>query len=79
MRADPVCPGLMIALNLRTQFLTPPFGFALFYLCGVAPTLVTTVQIWRGETPYRGLQVIILLIPAVFPATAAGLPFLFLQ
>jgi len=79
MGADPVWLGVMIALNLQTSFLTPPFGFALFYLRGVAPTSVTTMQIWRGATPYIGLQIITLLILAVFPATATWLPSLLLQ
>ena len=69
----------MIAINLQTSFLTPPFGFALFYLRGVAPPSVTTMQIWRGATPYIGLQLITLLILAAFPATATWLPSLLLQ
>lgn len=77
--ADPVWLGVMIALNLQTSFLTPPFGFALFYLRGVAPPEVATMDIWRGATPYIGLQIVTLLILAVYPATATWLPALMLQ
>ena len=79
MGADPVWLGVMIALNLQTSFLTPPFGFALFYLRGVAPPEVATMDIWRGATPYIGLQIITLLILALYPATATWLPSLMLQ
>ena len=49
---DPVWLGVMIAINLQTSFLTPPFGFSLFYLRGVAPREVTTTQIYRGVMPF---------------------------
>jgi TRAP-type mannitol/chloroaromatic compound transport system permease large subunit len=79
MGADPVWLGVMIALNLQTSFLTPPFGFALFYLRGVAPPEVQTMDIWRGATPYIGLQLLTLLILALYPSTATWLPTVILQ
>ncbi len=67
---DPVWFGILIALNLQTSFLTPPFGFALFYLKGAAPDTLTTGQIYRGVTPFILLQVAVLLavlfVPEVF-------------
>jgi tripartite ATP-independent transporter DctM subunit len=56
MGLDPVWLGIMIAINLQTSFLTPPFGFALFYLRGVAPPEVTTGQIYRGVIPFVGIH-----------------------
>jgi TRAP-type mannitol/chloroaromatic compound transport system permease large subunit len=57
---DPVCLGVMIAVNLQSSFLTPPFGFALFYLRGVAPAEVTTLQIYRGVVPFVAIQLFML-------------------
>ncbi|HKI74654.1 MAG TPA: TRAP transporter large permease subunit, partial [Pseudomonadales bacterium] len=74
MGLDPVWLGIMIAINLQTSFLTPPFGFALFYLRGVAPPEVTTGDIYRGVVPFIVLQVIMLLILAWQPALATWLP-----
>ena len=76
MGVDPVWLGVMMAINLQTSFLTPPFGFALFYLRGVAPESVTTMQIYRGAIPFVGLQVVALGIIALFPALATWLPHL---
>ncbi|MFQ5570066.1 MAG: TRAP transporter large permease subunit [Rhodothermales bacterium] len=59
--------GVMVGMNLQTSFLTPPFGFALFYLRGVAPPEVTTVQIYRGALPFIGIQLIGLLLIILFP------------
>lgn len=59
--------AILIAMNLQTSFLTPPFGFSLFYLKGVAPPQVTTAQIYRGAVPYVLLQLAALLIVALFP------------
>ena len=56
MDLNPVWLGIMIAVNLQTSFLTPPFGFALFYLRGVAPLSVLTRDIYRGIIPFVGLQ-----------------------
>jgi TRAP-type mannitol/chloroaromatic compound transport system permease large subunit len=64
----------MIALNLQTSFLTPPFGFALFYLRGVAPPEVTTAQIYRGVMPFVAIQILALLILALLPELATWLP-----
>ena len=74
MGLDPVWLGIMIAINLQTSFLTPPFGFALFYLRGVAPPEVTTTQIYRGAIPFVGIQLVALLLLAVFPELVTWLP-----
>lgn len=74
MGLDPVWLGIMIAINLQTSFLTPPFGFALFYLRGVAPDTVTTAQIYRGAMPFVGIQLLALLILATFPGLVTWLP-----
>jgi len=74
MGLDPVWLGVMIAINLQTSFLTPPFGFALFYLRGVAPPEITTGQIYRGVIPFVGIQIFALLILAVFPGLVTWLP-----
>ncbi len=74
MGLDPVWLGIMIAINLQTSFLTPPFGFALFYLRGVAPPSVTTAQIYRGAVPFVAIQVFALLLLAVFPELVTWLP-----
>ena len=74
MGLDPVWLGVMMAINLQTSFLTPPFGFALFYLRGVAPPSVTTGHIYRGIIPFVAIQVLALLILALFPALATWLP-----
>lgn len=74
MGLDPVWLGVMIAVNLQTSFLTPPFGFALFYLRAVAPPEVTTGQIYRGVIPFIGIQIFALLILAAFPELVTWLP-----
>jgi tripartite ATP-independent transporter DctM subunit len=74
MGLDPVWLGIMIAVNLQTSFLTPPFGFALFYLRGVAPPEVRTAQIYRGVMPFVAIQLFALLLIAMFPALATWLP-----
>ena len=74
MGIDPVWLGIMIALNLQTSFLTPPFGFALFYLRGVAPAEVSTRQIYTGVAPFIGLQLLLLCLLAMWPAIATWLP-----
>ena len=71
---DPKWITIMIAVNLQTSFLTPPFGFALFYLRGVAPKEVTTGHIYRGVIPFVGIQVVGLLILAFFPAIVTIVP-----
>jgi TRAP-type mannitol/chloroaromatic compound transport system permease large subunit len=74
MGLDPVWLGIMIAINLQTSFLTPPFGFALFYLRGVAPENVSTTQIYRGVVPFILIQIVILSLLAYWPALATWLP-----
>lgn len=74
MGLDPVWLGIMIALNLQTSFLTPPFGFALFYLRGVAPDSVKTGQIYTGVIPFIIIQVIVIGILAAWPELATWLP-----
>ncbi|MES9818254.1 MAG: TRAP transporter large permease subunit [Candidatus Thiodiazotropha sp.] len=74
MGLDPVWLGVMIALNLQTSFLTPPFGFALFYLRGVAPREVTTGAIYRGVAPFILIQLIMLGLLAYWPQLATWLP-----
>ena len=74
MDMSPIWLGVMIAVNLQTSFLTPPFGFALFYLRGVAPPSVTTMDIYRGIVPFVLIQVIGLAIIAAFPSLATWLP-----
>ena len=71
---NPVWLGIMIAVNLQTSFLTPPFGFALFYLRGVAPPEVTTGAIYRGIIPFVAIQLTALVLIAAFPALATWLP-----
>jgi len=71
---DPVWLGVMIAINLQTSFLTPPFGFALFYLRAVAPDGLKTAQLYRGVIPFVAIQVLALFIVAYYPALATWLP-----
>jgi TRAP-type mannitol/chloroaromatic compound transport system permease large subunit len=71
---DPKWVTIMIAVNLQTSFLTPPFGFALFYLRGVAPKEITTGQIYRGVMPFIGIQVVGLALLAAFPAVVTIVP-----
>ena len=74
MGVSPVWLGVMMAINLQTSFLTPPFGFALFYLRGVAPPEVKTMDIYRGVLPFIALQLLMLAAVAAFPALATWLP-----
>lgn len=74
MGMDPVWLGVMMAINLQTSFLTPPFGFALFYLRGVAPPEVRTGDIYRGAIPFVLIQIFALVIIAAFPKIATWLP-----
>ncbi len=72
--ADPVWLAILMALNLQTSFLTPPFGFALFYLRGAAPETVATLDIWRGAMPFIGLQLLMIALVAAIPSLATSLP-----
>lgn len=71
---DPVWLGIMIAINLQTSFLTPPFGFALFYLRGVAPDSVTTIDIYKGVIPFIFIQLLMLIALAYWPQLATWMP-----
>ena len=71
---DPVWLGVLMALNLQTSFLTPPFGFALFYLRGAAPDEVKTIDIWRGAIPFIALQILMIAIVAFYQPLATWLP-----
>ena len=72
--ADPLWLGILISLNLQTSFLTPPFGFSLFFLRGVAPKEIQTRNIYRGVIPYIGIQVLAIFIVGFFPSIATWLP-----
>ncbi|MAZ90181.1 MAG: C4-dicarboxylate ABC transporter [Cellvibrionaceae bacterium] len=74
MGLDPVWLGIMIALNLQTSFLTPPFGFALFYLRGVAPESIPTSAIYRGVVPFIMLQLALMLTLVIWPQLVTWLP-----
>jgi tripartite ATP-independent transporter DctM subunit len=71
---DPIWLGVMVGVNLQTSFLTPPFGFALFYLRGVAPPRVSTGMIYRGVIPFVILQIVALLVLFMFPQLITWLP-----
>ena len=72
--ADPLWLGILISLNLQTSFLTPPFGFSLFFLRGVAPKSVRTINIYRGVIPFIFIQLIAIILVFVFPQIATWLP-----
>ena len=74
MGLDPVWLGIMIALNLQTSFLTPPFGFALFYLRGVAPAHISTMHIYKGVVPFILIQLLALGLIVIWPELATWLP-----
>jgi tripartite ATP-independent transporter DctM subunit len=74
MDIDPVWLGIMIAINLQTSFLTPPFGFALFYLRGVAPDTIKTMHIYKGVIPFIIIQILAMAMIAYWPQLATWLP-----
>ncbi|MFP6779365.1 MAG: TRAP transporter large permease subunit [Alphaproteobacteria bacterium] len=74
MDINPLWFAIMIAVNLQTSFLTPPFGFALFYLRGVAPKNVLTGEIYKGAAPFVFIQILMLGILSLFPELATWLP-----
>ena len=74
MGIDPIWLGVLIAVNLQTSFLTPPFGFALFYLRGVTPESVPTSAMYRGVVPFIFLQLVLLAMILVWPALTTWLP-----
>lgn len=71
---NPIWLGILFAVNLQTSFLTPPFGFSLFYLKGVAPEGVSTSDIFRGVLPFVGIQLFVLLLLFQFPLLVTALP-----
>ena len=71
---DPVWLGIMIAINLQTSFLTPPFGFSLFYLRGVAPPEIATSAIYKGVIPFIAIQLLMLGLLTLWPELATWLP-----
>lgn len=70
----PAWLGVMIAVNLQTSFLTPPFGFALFYLRGAVPASIPTASLYRGVVPFVALQLLLLVVLYLFPGLATWLP-----
>jgi len=74
MGIDPIWLGILIAINLQTSFLTPPFGFSLFYLRGVAPASVLTTDIYKGVMPFIMIQIIVMAMIAWWPQLATWLP-----
>jgi tripartite ATP-independent transporter DctM subunit len=71
---DPIWLGVMVGVNLQTSFLTPPFGFALFYLRGVAPNSISTMEIYRGAVPFVLLQILAIALLFIFPGIVTWLP-----
>ncbi|HSL40159.1 MAG TPA: TRAP transporter large permease subunit, partial [Desulforhopalus sp.] len=76
MGVDPIWLGVIIAVNLQTSFLTPPFGFSLFYLRGVAPASVSTRMIYEGALPFVVLQLLAIITLLAFPGLVTWLPHL---
>ena len=76
---DPLWLGILIALVLQTSFITPPFGFSLFYLRGVLPRDVKTIEIYKGIVPFLIIQVILMICVFTFPGLATFLPELLLK
>ena len=74
MDINPIWLGIMMAVNLQTSFLTPPFGFSLFYLRGVAPRSIRTADIYRGVMPFVLIQLVALGVLAAFPSLTTWLP-----
>ena len=74
MDIDPIWLGILIAINLQTSFLTPPFGFALFYLRGVAPKTIKTTDIYKGVMPFILIQILAMALIAYWPGIVTWLP-----
>jgi len=68
MGFDPIWLGILLAINLQTSFLTPPFGFSLFYLRGVADKSIKTIEMYRGVIPFIFIQLIVLVLVILFPS-----------
>jgi TRAP-type mannitol/chloroaromatic compound transport system permease large subunit len=71
---DPIWLGVMVGVNLQTSFLTPPFGYTLFYMRGLAPASIKTTEIWSGAIPFIFLQLIGLAVLWRFPELTTWLP-----
>jgi TRAP-type mannitol/chloroaromatic compound transport system permease large subunit len=71
---EPIWLGVMVGVNLQTSFLTPPFGFSLFYLRGVAPNRISTGMIYKGAIPFVGLQILAIALLFIFPDLVTWLP-----
>jgi len=76
---DPIWLGVMVGVNLQTSFLTPPFGYTLFYMRGLAPASIKTTEIWSGAIPFIFLQMIGLAVLWRFPELATWLPSVLLR
>lgn len=74
LNIDLLWVGILIALNLQTSFLTPPFGFSIFYLKGVAPNSVRTVDLYKGAVPFVIIQLLVVVLVIIFPSIATTLP-----
>ena len=74
MGVDPIWLAVIIAINLQTSFLTPPFGFALFYLRGVIPKSIKTIEMYKGVIPFIVIQIIAIAIVWLYPDIATWLP-----
>jgi len=74
MGIDPIWLGILIAINLQTSFLTPPFGFSLFYLRGVAPDSIRTMDIYKGVVPFIAIQLAVIALLIMWPELATWLP-----
>jgi len=71
---DPIWFGIVFILNMQVAYLTPPFGWALFLMKGIAPPGITTNDIWRSVPPFVSMQLLVLLLVMVFPQLALWLP-----
>ena len=76
---DPLWIGILIALVLQTSFITPPFGFSLFYLRGVLPKNVKTTEIYKGIIPFLLIQIFLVIVVFIFPDLATALPEILLK
>ena len=74
MGFDPIWLGVIIAVNIQTSFLTPPFGFALFYFRGVATSIIKTAEIYKGVFPFIILQILLMIVLLKFPSIVKWLP-----
>jgi TRAP-type mannitol/chloroaromatic compound transport system permease large subunit len=74
MGIDPIWLGILIAINLQTSFLTPPFGFAIFYLKSVIPKDIDTYDIYKGVIPFIAIQILTILLIIMIPEITTWLP-----